>query len=100
MTPLKSAIQETIDEAQKRQKEGLKVAIVAIRKNTEAAVDSLRIIRKQEKEALERLTTASEAEDAFAKTADVEAYAKAMWPKDNYAQDSFLRQFKGTLLTQ
>jgi outer membrane PBP1 activator LpoA protein len=96
---LKAAINETIEEAQKRQKEGLKVAIVAIRKNTEAAVDQLRHVRKQEEEAKNRLDVYNAAEEAFNKDANVEAYAKSIWPKDQSAQDRFLASFRGTLLT-
>lgn len=80
--PTNKAIQAALDKVKKQKEEEFSEQLIRqiamVQKNTQIAVDSLRAIRKKEKQIKDYLTAVAEAEQEFMKDADIDKYSQTI----------------------
>lgn len=91
-TVISLALKEMGEEVDKKKVEQAKKAITFVKSNTQAAVNNLRHLRRQEADAKATLVTLANAEKAFLDTGDIETYIKTVYPLNH--QKTLLNQFR------
>lgn len=93
---LAEALNEINNANKERNKRLLVGALNVMLADLNSAVQKVRSLRAQERAAKKKLDTVAEAVEAFKKTGNVKAYAKAVWPDEQgktsrYAEDFIAR---------